>query len=133
MHILSKLLNIVKKYQNSLFLGVCIMLIALLSFNLGKINALQKIPLKISDGANIHKAVSGNTSPAAAQKGTAATASKPQPADLRVVVSKNSSSKKYHYTWCSGAKRIKPENQIWFHSAQEAESGGYALAGNCQL
>lgn len=51
--------------------------------------------------------------------------------DTRVVVSKASTSKRYHYTWCPGAKKIKEENKIWFNSAQEAESRGYALAGNC--
>lgn len=128
---LSKLFSLVKKYQSPMFLGGCIVLVAIISFNIGKINALRQIPLKISDGANIYKAVSGNTSPTTAQKKTIGATSKPQPTDLRVVVSKNSSSKKYHFSWCSGAKRIKPENQIWFNTAQEAESRGYTLAGNC--
>lgn len=111
-----------------MFLGGCIALVAIISFNIGKINALRQIPLKISDGANIYKALSNF--PAENLGGQAAT-SKPQPTDLRVVVSKKSSFKKYHFSWCSGAKRIKQENQIWFNSAQEAVSGGYSLAGNC--
>ena len=49
--------------------------------------------------------------------------------DTRVVASKNSD--KYHYTWCAGAKKIKEENKVWFSSAEEAESKGYTLAGNC--
>lgn len=114
-----------------MFLGGCIVLVAIISFNIGKINALRQIPLKISDGANIYKAVSSNTSPTTVQKKTIGATSKPQPTDLRVVVSKNSSSKKYHFSWCSGAKRIKSENQIWFNTAQEAENRGYTLAGNC--
>lgn len=111
-----------------MFLGICIILIAIISFNLGKINALRQTPIKISEGANIYKTLPNF--PAKNLGGQAAT-SKPQPTDLRVVVSKNSSSKKFHFSWCSGAKRIKPENQIWFNSAQEAESRGYSLAGNC--
>jgi len=128
---LSKLLLIVKKYQSSMFLSFCIALVAVISFNFGKINTLQKTPLKIREGANIYKAASGNTSQTSAQKGIGAT-SKPQPTDMRVVASKNSNPKKYHYTWCSGAKRIKLENQIWFNTAKEAEARGYVLAGNCQ-
>lgn len=107
------------------------MLVAIISFNLGKINALHQVPIKISDGANIYKAVSGITSQPTTQKGISATPKPKQPADTRVVASKNSNPKKYHFTWCSGAKRIKPENQIWFASAAEAEKAGYVLAGNC--
>ncbi len=132
MHIiLSKLLSIVKKCQSSMFLGICIMLIAIISFNLGKINALHQVPIKISEGANIYKAISGNTSQTTVQKGISATPKPQQPADMRVVASKNSNPKKYHFTWCSGAKRIKLENQIWFNSAAEAEKAGFVLAGNC--
>lgn len=114
-----------------MFLGVCITLVAIISFNLGKINALHQVPIKISEGANIYKAVSGNMPQTIVQKGISATPKPQQPADTRVVASKNSNPKKYHYTWCSGAKRIKPENQIWFNSATEAEKAGYVLAGNC--
>lgn len=111
-----------------MFLGICIMLVAIISFNLGKINALHQTPIKISDGANIYKAISGNMPQSTIQKGISATP-KPQPNNTKVVASKNSD--KYHFTWCSGAKRIKPENQIWFTSATEAEKAGYVLAGNC--
>ena len=52
------------------------------------------------------------------------------PRDPRVVVSK--SGKVYHYTWCSGAKRIKLENQVWFENESLAQQAGYTLAGNCQ-
>ena len=131
MFILSKFLNLVKQYTNHIFLSICIALVAIISFNLGKINALHQTPIKISEGANIYKAVSGNTPQITVQKGISAT-SKPQPSDTRVVASKNSNPKKYHFTWCSGAKRIKLENQIWFNTAKEAEATGYVLAGNCQ-
>lgn len=116
-----------------MFLGVCIMLVAIISFNLGKINALHQVPIKISDGANIYKALNGNIPQITTQKGIGATPKPQQPADTRVVASKNSNPKKYHYTWCSGAKRIKPENQIWFTSAAEAKKAGYVLAGNCNM
>ena len=33
---------------------------------------------------------------------------------------------KYHWPWCSYAKNIKPENQIWFNSESEAKAAGYA-------
>lgn len=31
----------------------------------------------------------------------------------------------YHYPWCSHAKRIKPENKIWFIDENDAKSKGY--------
>lgn len=52
----------------------------------------------------------------------------------RVVADKSllgKKSNKYHYSWCSSWKKIKPENQVWFNSDKEAEAAGYTLAGNC--
>lgn len=46
------------------------------------------------------------------------------------VASKNGT--KYHLPTCSGAKRIKEENKIWFDSKQEAEKAGYEPAKNCK-
>lgn len=38
----------------------------------------------------------------------------------------------YHLPWCSGAKRIKEQNQVWFASKADAESHGYKPASNCK-
>ncbi|MEX0933293.1 MAG: Ada metal-binding domain-containing protein [Candidatus Paceibacterota bacterium] len=46
-----------------------------------------------------------------------------------LVASKNSD--KYHFPWCSSAKRIKPENLISFSSYEEAQNAGYTPASNC--
>ncbi len=46
-----------------------------------------------------------------------------------VVVSKNGS--KYHYPWCSGAKRMNESNKVWFKTIAEAKSAGYEPAKNC--
>lgn len=129
---LSKFLQFVKRYQYQAFLVFCFTFVSLVSYNLGRISALEKSPLKIGENsdlktgggnlkADIYSAIEGQQ-----------TNNQPKPTkqlDTRVVVSKNSN--KYHYSWCAGAKRIKEENKIWFNSVQEAESGGYALAGNC--
>lgn len=37
-------------------------------------------------------------------------------------------SDKYHFPDCSWAEKIKPENQIWFKSEQDAESHGYTAS-----
>lgn len=125
-HILSKLGHIVKSRQYEIFLGSCMILVSVISYNLGQINSLKKTPIKIEQGtANIYKTIedSNKTSPKQTNK------PEPKKLDTRVVASKNSD--KYHYSWCSGGKRIKLENQIWFASAQEAEAKGLVLAGNC--
>lgn len=129
---LSKFFQLIKSRQHELFLGSCIILVAVISYNLGQINSLKKTPISIEESgewkvesgsqkADLFNSVNNNTPRSTLN---------PQKLDTRVVVSKNSD--KYHYSWCSGAKRIKPENQIWFTSTAEAESSGYVLAGNCK-
>src|SRR3989344_4145223 len=126
MSILSKILNQVKFYQKDIFLGFCIVLISVISFNLGRINALNKTPIKITGEANVYQATAGNS---VLNKPKAIPA---QPRDLRVVASKASTTKKYHFTWCPGAKQIKEANKLWFENESLAQKAGYTLAGNCQ-
>ena len=45
------------------------------------------------------------------------------------VASKN--GKLYYTAGCSGAKRIKPANEVWFTSPQEAERLGYTRSSSC--
>jgi len=124
--ILSKLGHIVKSRQYEVFLGSCVILISVISYNLGQINSLKKTPISVKESTNLKADIFNATT----NKVRPPTSNLPPPKlDTRVVVSKNSD--KYHYSWCSGGKRIKPENQVWFNSAQEAESKGYVLAGNC--
>lgn len=128
---LSKLIYWVKRFQFELFLGSCIILIAAISYNLGQINSLKKTPISVKDSANLKAEIldAKNPNPSALEGRDSLNRVERQKLDTRVVVSKNSD--RYHFSWCSGAKRIKPENQIWFNSAAEAESRGYTLAGNC--
>lgn len=41
-------------------------------------------------------------------------------------------SDKYHYPSCEWAKKIKPENQIWFSSPEEAKEAGYKPCKVCR-
>jgi len=45
--ILAKIGNTVKNHQKDIFMGFCIVLIAIISFNIGRINALNKTPIKL--------------------------------------------------------------------------------------
>ena len=50
--------------------------------------------------------------------------------EKKFVASKN--GKMYYSLGCSGSKRIKPENEIWFNSSEEAEKSGYTLSSLCK-
>ena len=41
------------------------------------------------------------------------------------------SGTKYHLPGCSGAKRIKEENKVWFDTKEQAAAAGYTPASNC--
>ena len=129
---IAKLLNIIKSSQYHLFLALCIGLISFVSYNLGKIDALDKRPIKIGENSG-WKVENSNLKAdifEASNNATSTTLNSSKQLDTPVVTSKNSD--KYHYTWCAGAKRIKEENKVWFNSSQEAEGRGYTLAGNCE-
>ena len=40
-------------------------------------------------------------------------------------------SDKYHYPSCRWAKKILPQNEIWFSSSQDARAAGYVPCGVC--
>src|SRR3989344_2586728 len=91
MNILAKMLNLVKLHQKDIFMGFCIVLISIISFNIGRINALHKTPIKITGEANVYQATTG-TSVLNSKKTIPA-----QPKDPRVVASKASTTKNYDY------------------------------------
>lgn len=126
---IAKLLNLIKSHQYHLFLALCIGLISFTSYNLGKVSSEEQKPLKITQNANIYKA--SFSAPEEEGRQTPEALNTPKPLDMRVVVSKASDSKKYHYSWCGSWKKIKLENQVWFNTEQEAIAAGYTLAGNC--
>lgn len=50
--------------------------------------------------------------------------------ERRYVASKN--GKMYYSAGCSGVKRIKPENMIWFNTKEDAEKAGYSISALCK-
>ena len=117
----------VKRHRERLWTALVLLLAAWSAYNVGLIRARQGArPLQ--DAAMFRETVVSQA-PASVGKGTAKPAA--DRSDPRVVVSKSSSSKKYHHTWCAGAKQIKEENRVWFPTADAARAAGYSLAGNC--
>ena len=47
----------------------------------------------------------------------------------KYVASRNGT--KYYLPTCSGAKRIKEENKVWFETVEVAKAEGYTAAANC--
>lgn len=125
---ISKILETIKK---NLFLIILIILISLLSFQLGRIsNKMVSQPIKI-EKANVQEIFSTSDANLRIDANDTNKDREVGQIDFRVVVSKKSTSKKFHYLWCPGAKQIKEENKIYFDSEEEAVAAGYTLAGNC--
>lgn len=53
-----------------------------------------------------------------------------QSIEKRYVASKN--GKMYYNIGCSGAKRIKIENEVWFSTSEDAEKSGYTMSSTCK-
>ncbi|MEX2091018.1 MAG: hypothetical protein WD989_02760 [Candidatus Paceibacterota bacterium] len=106
--------------------------ITFIGYNLGRINALKQIPISVKSSDNLNANVfdaTNSKSETLNSKQSQNSKSQTPKLDRRVVRSKNSD--KYHFTWCSGAKRIKEENKIWFETEAAALAAGYTKAGNC--
>lgn len=116
-----------------LFLSLIIILVATLSFGLGRLSTVgNREPIKIEYDKGI---VQGSQSPSTSQVNNTASvvnATKQIAPSVsgEVVVSKNGT--RYHYLHCSGAKQIKEENKIVFNTPRDAEAAGYTLAANCK-
>ena len=122
---LKKVKEKIKPIENDVVLVIVIILVALISFGLGRLSKIRenKTPITIEN-------ISGNIS--ASQIGDSGPAVKPGvTAGERLYVASKSGTK-YHYPWCSGAQNIKEENKIWFSSKEQAESAGYTPASNCK-
>jgi len=87
------------------------------SFGLGRLSKIDetRVPMRIDNSAAVYNSVNTNIQTNEQQT---------------YVASKNGT--KYHFPWCSGAKRIKESNKIWFSSKEEAVKAGYTPAGNCK-
>ncbi|MDO8600103.1 MAG: hypothetical protein Q7R73_00590 [bacterium] len=127
----------VKEYarasQKDLFLAGLIFLVSIGSFGLGRLSAIwpEKEPIRISQTAGISGPAVGLGEVVGTGDFIKPNDSAPSPIlSGKYVASKNGTA--YHYPWCSGAKRIKEENKIWFQTKEEAESRGYKPAANCE-
>ena len=106
------------------FIIATIILVALISFGIGRLTAPKTEPIQIK---GLEQASIEDISPE--QAASAPTNVEASASQGRVVGSKNSD--KYHLPDCPGAKQISEQNKIWFASIAEAEKAGYKPAANC--
>jgi hypothetical protein len=117
---LSHLKEFVKEHESDVILTIGIVLVALISFGVGRLTALpeNKEPIVIQQStAAIQQSLSGDF----------------KKIDQRAESGKfvgSVESNKYHWPDCPWAKKITPENQVWFSSEAEAQSAGYIRCGN---
>lgn len=99
-----------------LFLSLVIILVALLSFGIGRLTvAGNGEPIRVEYDPTISNSQTADVISAVGE--------------TSVVASKNGS--KYHFLHCPGAKQIKEENKIVFATPAAAEAAGFTLAANC--
>lgn len=116
---LSQFKNLSK--NQDLFIIITIILVALISFGIGRLTAPKTEPIQIK---NLEKAsVEDLIVPVQEQRSSEINY------QGKVVGSKNSD--KYHLSDCPGAKQISEQNKVWFDSIEAAEKAGYKPAGNC--
>ena len=113
------------------FVAALIVLVALASFALGRLSALDQEKgegIRIIQGNEIASG-SPDLSSGGIHESIGKTEAGSEPKGA-YVGSKSGST--YHLPWCSGASRIKEENKIWFPTKGDAERLGYHPAGNCK-
>lgn len=115
-----------------LFLALVILLVALLSFGVGRLTGGGKGEgIKIEYDPALSAFMKEATPIEKSQTAAAVNALKQEKISGESVVASQNGSK-YHYLHCPGAKQIKEENKISFNSGKEAEASGYTLASNCK-
>lgn len=120
---------------HNLYIVLIIILVAFSSFGLGRLSAIEegKEPISI-EYPNLQQGSVYGAFPAVQSTSNDYSEGQTSPSatvgEKSFVASKNSD--KYHFPWCSGAKRIKEENKVWFTTREEAKAAGYTPAANCK-
>lgn len=130
-------------FRKYLFGLTALLLIASASFGLGRLSRLEEtrkpVVIRQPESSGMVEEVKASVpsvSMPPAEKSTnsntaaAITSVKSVIGPESVVGSKN--GKKYHFPWCSGAKRIIELNKVVFATTDEARKAGYTPAANCK-
>ena len=134
-----------KFLESRYFVAVCLVLVAIISFALGRVSKIQEArepvrvvnnsfptPINSPPSPPYIKGETAQTNPVSNVEQTASVQNAVTNSNSAesVVASKNGT--KYHYPWCAGAKQIAEKNKITFNSIEEARTKGYTPASNCK-
>lgn len=115
---------------SDMLLVMAVMLLGITSFGLGRLSAPHETSAVVLRAKSPHS--SPEVPPGATAPKEAASPTVPRATAARGEYVASKTGAAYHLPWCSGAKRIKEENKVWFATKAEAEAAGYKPAGNCK-
>ncbi len=115
--------------NDQLFYGFVVILVGITSFGLGRASAPESE--KTGSMVQMIEPISLTANTIATSPSTTVQGFIPQSSNEQkpFLASKNGS--RYYLASCSGAKRIKSENIVYFSTREAAESAGYTKAINC--
>lgn len=121
-HIFKKSKEWISENKKSVLLAVGVFFVSVASFGVGRLSAVwDAAPLVVE--ADVPTLNPADLLPFAGG------VTLPDSASGTFVASKNSHY--YYLPTCSTAKRIKPENQVWFQTEAEAQRAGFVRGSNC--
>jgi len=122
-----KLVNWVKKNINDILLTAGIVLVALVSFGTGQLFSSLKDsrPIIIQEPAGPSASIQQSI-PNIKENVNKEKVNKAEQGMFIGSINSN----KYHWPNCPSAKKIAPQNQIWFNSEKEARAAGYVRCAN---
>ncbi len=94
-------------------LMILVFLLAIVSFGLGRLSALEEAKPPVSVG-------------------NAAVEVQARPMTVGGLVVASRSGSVYYFPWCAGALKIAPQNERWFDTEAAAQRAGYAPAKTCK-
>ncbi len=119
-----------KKNQADIVLVAGFVLVAIISFGIGYLTAPgpQKSPLLIEGP---EAAIGEVLNQATGESATSSSQTRLMLANEKGMFVASKNGTKYHWPWCSFAKNIKPENEVWFRTEAEAQASGKYTACGC--
>ena len=127
-----RLVGWVKNNNTELYWAAVIILVAVISFGLGRLSKIreEKTPITIENASSMSDIDEKTNGAGIMLEHNSSTISNFPSSSKIFVASRN--GKKYYYAWCESANVIKEQNRIWFSTQAEAEKAGYQPAANCK-
>ena len=115
----------VKKNQGDIVIAVGFVLVAIISFGIGYLTApgQEKNPIVIENPQNL-SASAGNVLVNVVEDNNQMSGANEKQGSEKGLLVASKNGKKYYWPWSPLAKKIKPENLIWFKSEAEAQATG---------